>query len=133
MADDSVAVVTRYLGALKRMDADGIFAELADDVVLELPLAPEGMSRKIEGKEAFVAFFGPVAAGLWKEIEFPTMSIRGETDPERVVAEYTSVGTFANGKPYANTYVNLCRVVDGKIVETKEFFDAIALAAGLVP
>ena len=59
--------------------------------------------------------------------------MRGEADPERVIAQYTSTGTFANGKPYNNTYVNLCRVRNGKIVYSAEYFDSIALMAGLTP
>jgi len=94
MTNGSVAVVRRYLEALRRLDPEAMFAELDEDVVLELPVAPEGML---------------------------------------VVAEYTSEGIFANGTPYANTYVNLCRVRGGKIVETKEFFDPLALIAGLAP
>lgn len=133
MSEDAVTVVRRYLDALTRLDTDALFAELADDVVLELPVAPEGLPRRVEGKQAFIEFFGPVAAGLWTEIQFPTMEVRAEADPELVVAEYTSKGTFANGKPYLNTYVNLCRVRNGKIVESKEFFDPIALVAGLTP
>ena len=130
---EAVSVVRRYLEGLRRMDPEAMFAEVAEDLVLELPLAPEGMPKRVEGKAAFVEFFGGVAGGLWKEISFPTLDVRGEADPERVIAEYTSVGTFANGKPYANTYVNLCRVRDGKIVETAEFFDPLALLAGLAP
>ena len=133
MTNGSVEVVRRYLEALRRLDPEAMFAELDEDVVLELPVAPEGMPKRVEGKKAFAEFFAPVAAGLWKEIRFPTLDVRAEADPELVVAEYTSEGIFANGRPYANTYVNLCRVRGGKIVETKEFFDPLALIAGLQP
>jgi hypothetical protein len=134
MADDAVAVVRRYLEALRRLDPEAMFAEISDEeFVLELPLAPDGMPRRVEGKQGLIDFFGPVAAGLWKEIEFPTLEVRGEADPSRVIAEYTGRGTFANGAPYNQTYVNLCRVRNGKIVYSAEFFDPIALAAGLAP
>jgi ketosteroid isomerase-like protein len=133
MADDSVAVVRRYLEGLQRMDFEAMLAEVADDMVLALPVAPDGMPKRVEGKQAFIEFFGPVAAGLWKELVISDLDVRGEADPSRVVAEYTSTGTFGNGKPYANTYVNLCTVRDGKIVYTAEFFDPIALLPGLAP
>jgi ketosteroid isomerase-like protein len=134
MADDAVAVVQRYLEALRRMDPEAMFAEISDEeFVLELPFAPEGMPKRVETKQGLIEFFGPVAAGLWKELEFPTLEVRGEADPSRVIAEYTSKGTFANGAPYAQTYVNLCRVRNGKIVYSAEFFDPAALAPGLVP
>lgn len=134
MADDAVAVVQRYLEGLCRLDTEAMFAEISEEeFVLELPLAPEGMPKRVETKQGLIDFFGPVAAGLWKEIEFPTLEVRAEADPERVIAQYTSRGTFANGKPYANTYVNLCRVRNGKIVYSAEYFDPIALVAGFTP
>ncbi|HEY1968547.1 MAG TPA: nuclear transport factor 2 family protein [Pseudonocardia sp.] len=133
MDSEQVATVRRYLTGLKTLDLEAMMAELDDDVVLELPVAPEGMPKRVAGKDAFRDFFGPVAAGLWSEIAFPTLEVRGEADPELVIAEYTSKGIFKNGQPYQNTYVNLCRVRKGKIVETKEFFDPIALLAGLRP
>ena len=65
MADDAVAVVTRYLEALRRMDPEAMFAEISDEeFALELPLAPEGMPKRVEGKQGLIDFFGPVAAGL---------------------------------------------------------------------
>jgi uncharacterized protein len=134
MADDAVEVVRRYLEALRRLDPEAMFAEISDEeFVLELPLAPQGMPRRVETKQGLIDFFGPIAGGLWKEIEFPTLEVRAEADPSRVIAQYTSKGTFANGAPYENTYVNLCRVRDGKIVYSAEYFDALALAAGLAP
>jgi uncharacterized protein len=133
MADDAVSVVRRYLEALGTMDADAMFAELADGVVVELPVAPEGLPKRIEGKASFKEFFGPIAAGLWSSIEFFDLDIRPEADPERIVAQYASRGTFANGKPYANVYLNLFRVRDGKIVYGAEYFDPFALIAGLTP
>lgn len=134
MADDSVSVVQRYLEALSRLDPEGVFAEISDEeFVLELPFAPEGFPRRVEGKQNMIEFFGPVAAGVWKEFEFLTLEVRGEADPSRVVAEYTSRGSFANGAPYNQTYVHLCRVRKGKIVYSAEYFDPAALAPGLVP
>ncbi|MDT7659013.1 MAG: Phenazine biosynthesis protein, partial [Pseudonocardiales bacterium] len=60
MTNGSVAVVRRYLEALRRLDPEAMFAELDEDVVLELPVAPEGMPKRVEGKKAFAEFFGPV-------------------------------------------------------------------------
>lgn len=130
---EQVEIVRRYLDGLKRLDAAAMVAEVAEDVALLLPFAPEGMPKRIDGKAAFEAFLAPVTGGLWQEIVFPTMDIRAEADPNRVIAEYTSRGTFANGQPYANTYANLFRLRDGKIVETAEFFDPVALTRGLAP
>lgn len=133
MTNDSVAVVRRYLEALRRMDTAAMFSELDEEVILKLPIAPPGLPRQIVGRRAFSEFFGPIAAGLWKEITFPTIEVRAEADPERVVATYTSQGTFTNEEKFKNSYVNLFRIRNGKISETIEFFDPLAVARGLQP
>lgn len=128
---EQVETVRRYLEGLTRMDGAAMKAELADDVVLHLPTAPEGLPQRVEGKAALSAFLDGITAGFWKEITFSGLQVRAEADPERVVAEYSSVGTFANGAPYQQQYVNLCRVRGGKIVETTEYFNPLALMPGL--
>ncbi|HEY9412553.1 MAG TPA: nuclear transport factor 2 family protein [Jiangellaceae bacterium] len=130
--EPATASVRRYLDALTRLDFDAMLDEVAEDVVVLLPPAPEGLPRRIEGKANLAAFL-PLLGTLWTEIEFSTPDVRGERDRDRVVAEYTAVGTFTNGQPYHQTYANLFRVHDCKIVETKEFFDPIAVLAGMAP
>lgn len=121
-------VALRYLEAFSRLDVDGMIAEVDDDIVLELPVAPDGYPRRVEGRKDYENLLRPAMTSLWSEFQLTRIEVRAEADPERVVAEYTSKGTIAStGKPYANTYVNLLRVRNGKITETKEFFDPTAL------
>jgi hypothetical protein len=128
------AVALRYLEAFSRLDVEGMIAEVDDDIVLELPVAPEGFPRRVEGREAYESLLRPAMASLWSEFQLTWLEVRAEADSERVVAEYTSKGTMATtGKPYANTYVNLLRVRNGKIAETKEFFDPTALTTAADP
>jgi hypothetical protein len=50
MANEAVPVARRFLEAEFNLNAEGMIAELADDVVLEFPNAFEGMGSKYEGK-----------------------------------------------------------------------------------
>jgi ketosteroid isomerase-like protein len=115
-------VVGQYLKGKATLDSDLMLDACADDVVFNFPPAPAPIPKRIEGKPAFEEFLRPVMAHF-SDIEFTRLEIRPEVDPERVVAEYSSRGTLATGAPFANVYVELFRVRDGKIVESTEFFD----------
>lgn len=131
MADDPVSVVQRYLEGLRALDIEAMLAEVADDMVLELPYMPAPLPKRVETKQGLKEFFGPLAGGLWKEITFSEFDVKAYADGEGVIAEYSSTGTFANGAPYEQVYANICRVKAGKIVYTKEFFDPTAFTPGL--
>lgn len=129
--DDPVSVVRRYLEGLRAMNPEAMLAEVDDNLVLELPYMPAPMPKRVETKQGLIEFFGPLAQGLWAELEFSEFDIKAYEDGEGVIAEYSSWGKFTNGKPYNQVYANICRVQNGKIVYTKEFFDPIQLAPGL--
>src|SRR3954471_16837635 len=56
MSDDAAAVVRSVLELAGRMDVDGLAAHLADDVVMELPYAPDGYPKLHDGKAAVMRF-----------------------------------------------------------------------------
>ena len=131
MGQKEVAVARRFLEAMSRQDTDGMLAEVCDDLVFEVPFAPKGAPRRVEGKVAFDGFMRPAFNRLWSAFQLGPLDLRSEADPERVIAEYTSEATMRNGKPYNNTYLSLFTIRDGKIVEIREFFDAAVLLTAL--
>ena len=122
MDTSAMAVATQYLKGKATLDSDLMLDACAEDVVFNFPPAPAPIPKRIEGKQAFEEFLRPVMAHF-SDIEFTTLDIRPEADPERVVAQYTSRGTLTTGAPFANVYVELFRVRNGKIIESTEFFD----------
>ena len=131
MVEDKVEVARRYLEALRGLDPEGMLTEVSDDMVLEIPFAPAGLPRRLAGKTAVATFVRAALGGFFREFEVTRLDIRAEEASDRVVAEYESRGTTADGRPYANSYVNLIRVRDGKVVESREFYDALAVASAL--
>ena len=130
MADDPISVSRRYLEALSARDVEAMCAELSDDVVFNLPVLQDPFPKRVEGQEAH-DFVRNVIPTMWTDFRLVGIELRQEADPERVIAEFTSEGTMFNGNPYAQVYVFLLRVRDGKVVETKEFFDSLALATAM--
>lgn len=128
MSDDTMTVARRYMEAWCRLDPEAMLAEVADDVVMEFPVAPGDIPRRFEGKETFAAMARPMTGHFNPGSAGKLVDLRPEADPERAIAEYTFQGELPDGRPYNNVYVNLLHVRDGKIVNSKEFFDAVAVA-----
>lgn len=64
-------------------------------------------------------------------IAFTIDSLTAEDD--RVVAEARSTATLINGEPYANTYIFVIRVRDGRIARIAEHFNALIVREKLFP
>lgn len=66
-----------------------------------------------------------------RPLHFTIDSITAEDD--RAVAEVHSEGTLINGEDYANTYVFVFRIRDGKIASVAEHFNALIVQDKLIP
>jgi ketosteroid isomerase-like protein len=64
-------------------------------------------------------------------LTFTIDSITAEED--RAVAEVRSEGVLVNGEPYANTYVFVFRIRDGRIASVAEHFNALIVQEKLIP
>jgi ketosteroid isomerase-like protein len=121
---------------IHRLVAEGTVegqAELfAADGVLEWPFAPDGVPRRLEGREAIRATFAPLGRRMRAAGRRPppvaSVVVHETLDPEVVVAE------LALGGDDPLPYVQVFRVRDGQIVSFRDYFGprtAAALAAGL--
>ena len=104
------------------MDVDGFVELWAEDGAQEMPFAPEGFPKRLEGKEDIRRQYGGMPEA-YATMEFPGRALRPMIDPEWVVAEYRGEIDRADGGTYNNDYVGLFRVVDGKIALFKEYFN----------
>jgi ketosteroid isomerase-like protein len=69
---------------------------------------------------------------MWRDFDFTFVDVRPLAgDDRRVVAYYASTGTLIDESPYANTYLSLVTVEEGKIVEWIEFCDPAPLEHGV--
>jgi uncharacterized protein len=125
---DTVGVVTRFMAAMSTLDTAAMLAEAADDIVVRMPAAPEGLPREAVGKETFSGFLAGVGM-LWTRWSMPSFVVHPlADDPARAVIEYTSDSTNADGSPYRNTYLSIATVRGGQLVEFVEFFDTAQVA-----
>ena len=125
-------VVERLHRLVAEGDLEGQAELFAADGVLEWPFAPDGVPRRLEGREAIRAVFAPLGRRMREAGRRPgavaDVVVHETLDPEVVVAE------LALGGDDPLPYVQVFRVRDGQILEFRDYFGprtAAALAAGL--
>jgi uncharacterized protein len=105
----------------------------ADDVVIEMPFAPEGGRRRTVGRAEWLEFATASQAALPVRIDgYREIAVHETADPEVIVAEYELTGTaIATGRRATAGFVGVLRVRAGKIVLWREYQDVLALSAAL--
>ena len=117
------------------------YADLfADDGVFEIPFAPQGLARRIEGRDAIRALFraGAARAGAVARLTGVDYRAVHETaDPEVVVAEFEVQGERSQGgERFTFSDVIVLRARDGEILSIRDYWspldrvDLRALAEG---
>ena len=120
-------VVLDFYEAGARGDMDACFALLADDITWT-NIGTSKFSGTYSGKQALVEqllgpLFGQLKAGIASEIE------RLTAEGDVVVAQTAGTAETHDGTPYNNSYCQVIRIRDGKIVEVKEYFDTALVDA----
>lgn len=96
-------------------------AMYTDDVTMDFPFAPEGHTRRLEGREAILNYFGKIKTfadgfALGEPVVVET--------PDGLIARYPGSSTFKEtGLPYAQEYILFMTVLDGRIARLTEYYD----------
>lgn len=119
--DDNKQLVRDFYAAGARGDMDACFAMIADDIVWT-NIGTTRFSGAFAGKQKLLEellgpLFGQLKAGISSTIE----NLIGEGD--LVVAQTAGTAETHDGVPYNNSYCQVLRIHDGRIVEVKEYFD----------
>ena len=114
-------VVLDFYEAGARGDMDACFALLSDEIVWT-NIGSTKFSGSFSGKQTLLEqllgpLFGQLKAGISSEVE------RLTAEGDIVVAQTSGIAETLDGTPYNNSYCQIMRIADGKIVEVKEYFD----------
>ncbi|MCG8670561.1 MAG: nuclear transport factor 2 family protein [Pseudomonadales bacterium] len=117
----NLEIVKNAISAISQSDAEGLLSLFAEDMTFEMN-GHTPFSRKLKGKEAFVALFAEVMEHLAAGIP---LTINNLIDAgEWIICETTGHATMKTGEPYENNYCMLWRLRDGKIIQLKEYNDS---------
>jgi uncharacterized protein len=110
-------------------DLNGFADLFAPDGVHELPFAPPGIPRRLEGRETLRDYFAAITGTPLKHTRFENMTVYETADPGVIIAEYDAHGTVTStGQPYQLRYVQVVEVRDGQITLWRDYWDPLASA-----
>ncbi|MDR7275481.1 nuclear transport factor 2 family protein [Catenuloplanes atrovinosus] len=103
---------------------------LAEDVVMEMPFAPEGRPVRIEGREAWLRFANPERAAIPVRIDGQrVLAVHDTRDPATIVVEYELTGTSVRtGRQGTAAFIAVLSVRDGRVTRWREYQDPLAMA-----
>lgn len=111
-----------FLSAVERLDLEGLYAMFDDSVMMKFPYMIDGYPKELHGRTQCEGFFSSIV-GIFSQIRWVKRDVYSTSDPELAMAIAESAMVMSDGGTYANEYVLLLRVRDGKIVEYCEHFD----------
>jgi ketosteroid isomerase-like protein len=99
------------------------FADLfAEDGVIEMPFAAEGLPARLEGREAIRRFSRSAALRPLEISDLRTDQVHQTSDPEVVILELTSVGRVTTtGESFEVPCVQVFRIRNGEIVLFRDY------------
>jgi ketosteroid isomerase-like protein len=120
-------VVETLMKRIADREWEGLDELYAEDTVVEHPFALPAPTR-IEGRAAIRAHFANVAAAPLK-LRVLNMVVHATTDPEVVIAEWDyEVQVTTSGRSSRVSNIQISRVRDGRIVESRDYHNHAAMA-----
>jgi ketosteroid isomerase-like protein len=125
-AERNKAIMRRIYAALERGDGRPFIDALADDVSWTI-IGTTEWSGTWRGKEAVrTRLLDPLFAQF--ATRYRNRAIRMIAEDDRVVIESRGDVITKSGNPYRNTYCNVIRLREGKVVEITEYCDTELLS-----
>jgi ketosteroid isomerase-like protein len=126
MSND-IDFIREWLDTTTQGPEEKFVASITDDVLMRFPYIPAGMGGDINGVEHATTVFREVWKGF-PTFEWHDVVIKKIEGEDYYVTTGRSTATRPNGDAYANDYVLLTRLQDGKVCEHIEYFNPAAVS-----
>lgn len=109
--------------------ADDFLELFAEDVVFEFPYAPEGLPKRLDGRDRLAAHL----VRLGPQLQFDTFDLESSyVCGDTVVFEFTCEGRgVTTGVAYDQTYISVVTLRDGRIARYKDYWNPLVALAAL--
>jgi ketosteroid isomerase-like protein len=114
-------------------DAHTFLQMLSEDAVMEFPFAPEGITQRLEGREAVAAHLNALS-GILNINGFTAPFVYRDSDKGVTTLEFSCQGSAVqNGKPYNQDYISVITVRDGHIVHYRDYWNPLVVLEAMAP
>lgn len=122
------AMLRRALGDAVAADAgEDFLAMCSDDIVFQLPYAPDGMVTELRGRDALAAYLPKVAALIAFE-SLSTPTVHPSQDGETFTVEFSCKGHGVKTKNrYDQDYVSIIQVQNGRIIRYRDYWNPLTV------
>ncbi|RNC92095.1 MAG: alpha/beta hydrolase [Allomuricauda sp.] len=123
----NVAGIEEFFTSLEGQNLEGVLASLDENVVQEMPFAPQKFPKSLDGLDAMRMQY----TGVMDYSQRYRREYFGTANPNVVIAKFNGSITTGEGKPYNNSYVGIYTLgEDGKIKKFVEHFNPKILLNG---
>ncbi|WP_293400531.1 nuclear transport factor 2 family protein [Phenylobacterium sp.] len=120
-----VSVLQDALGERIDPSAANFIEMMSEDFVMEFPYARPGMQRRIEGRQAVVAYLMGVAGSVSVDT-VGNVVVHQTGDPEVVIVEFEARGRALKvDEPYEQRYISVIRARGGRMIHYKDYWDPL--------
>jgi len=126
-------VMTEYVAALQRGDADAVRAFFAENATWTLHAGDLPMSGTWTGRDVIMDEFFAIAMGNYEPgtIEIVVTAMLGEGD--QVVLQWTTRTQTRDGRSYENGCIGIFTIRNGRIEAVREYMDTLYVSNMFFP
>ena len=115
-------------GLKGEVDGEHFWDAVDENAVFEFLYNFPGFTNKIEGRKAYMEWFGGYSMVLHSADNLRTYKT---TDNNVVVLEYQVHGKTPTGKAYDNRFCSIVTIKDRKIIRWRDYMDSLAVMSAL--
>lgn len=119
---DPLEVLERRRQLVIARDMDSFADLFAEDGVIEVPFATEGLPDRLQGREAIRDYSARAGRRAMEISDLHIRQVHRSVDPEVVIVELVSVGRVTTtGQPFEVPCIQVFRIRDGQIVLFRDY------------
>ena len=113
------------------VDGEHFWDAVAENAVFEFRYSIPGFTNKIEGREAYMDWFGGYTNILHSA---DNLRVHKATNPQVVILEYEVHGMVpSTGNAYDNRFCSIITIADRKIIHWRDYMDSLAVMLSVTP
>jgi ketosteroid isomerase-like protein len=118
-------------GLKGEVEGEYFWDTVAENAVFEFMYNFPGFTNKIEGREAYMNWFGGYSNILHSA---DNLRVYKSTQPNIIILEYEVHGKVPHtGKPYDNRFCSVITIDNKKIIHWRDYMDSLAVMLSVTP